>query len=205
VKDLHGPQPGVFLDRDGVLNEAVVRDGKPHPPEGLAGFQLLPGVVDACERLHGAGFVLVVVTNQPDIARGTQDRRVVDQMHELLRRALPIDAIYLCVHDDVDGCTCRKPAPGMLLTAARDLDLDLGLSVMVGDRWRDIEAGRRAGCRTVFVDRGYSERPPVDPDTVVDDLVAAADWITSDDASWRCPVTGEPPSAKSQGAPGRRD
>jgi D-glycero-D-manno-heptose 1,7-bisphosphate phosphatase len=137
-------------------------------------------VVDACARLHDAGLFLIVVTNQPDLARGTQERTVVDEIHGLLREALPIDAIYLCAHDDADCCACRKPAPGMLLTAAQEFGLDLGRSVMVGDRWRDVEAGRRAGCRTVFVDRGYEERAPVDPDLVVKDLAAAVDWITLD-------------------------
>jgi len=175
-----GGRPGAFLDRDGVLNEAVVREGKPHPPASLGAFRLLPGVEDACAALHDAGFVLVVVTNQPDIARGKQQRAVVDQMHEMLREALPIDAVYLCDHDDADGCACRKPAPGMLVRAAQELGLDLHRSVMVGDRWRDVEAGRRAGCRTVFIDRGYAERTPIDPDAVVEDLAAAAAWIASD-------------------------
>jgi D-glycero-D-manno-heptose 1,7-bisphosphate phosphatase len=179
-------RPGVFLDRDGVLNEAVVRDGTPHPPATVTAFRLLPGVIEACTRLEGAGFALVVVTNQPDLARGIQDRSVVDQMHEVLRGALPLEAVYLCPHDDSDGCSCRKPAPGMLLTAAGDLGIDLAQSVMVGDRWRDVEAGRRAGCRTVFIDRGYSESPPIDPDVTVDDLSGAANWITSD----RCQGSG---------------
>jgi D-glycero-D-manno-heptose 1,7-bisphosphate phosphatase len=144
------------LDRDGVLNRPVIRDGRPYPPATLEEFSILPGVPEACETLRRAGFVLLVVTNQPDIARGVQDRAVVDEFHALLLRALPIDAVYVCPHDDADGCNCRKPAPGMLLEAARDLNLDLGSSVMVGDRWRDVEAGQRAGCRTVFIDRGYS-------------------------------------------------
>ncbi len=139
----------------------------------------MPGVPEACETLRRAGFVLLVVTNQPDIARGVQDRAVVDEFHALLLRALPIDAVYVCPHDDADGCNCRKPAPGMLLEAARDLNLDLGNSVMVGDRWRDVEAGQRAGCRTVFIDRGYSEPAPTNPDAVASDLGGAAAWITS--------------------------
>jgi D-glycero-D-manno-heptose 1,7-bisphosphate phosphatase len=177
-----GPPEGpiaVFLDRDGVLNSAIVRDGRPYPPATLEEFSILPGVLDACEALRRAGFVLLVVTNQPDIARGVQDRATVDEFHEILLRTLPIEEVYVCPHDDADGCDCRKPRPGMLLEAARDRDLNLGSSVMVGDRWRDIEAGRRAGCRTVFIDRGYSERAPSDPDAIVNDLVQAAAWITS--------------------------
>jgi D-glycero-D-manno-heptose 1,7-bisphosphate phosphatase len=172
-------QVAVFLDRDGVLNRAFVRNGRPHPPATLDEFEILPRVPEACAALRQAGFVLLVVTNQPDIARGVQDGAVIAQFHEVLLRNLPIDRIYVCPHDDAGGCDCRKPGPGMLLKAAHDFKLNLGGSVMVGDRWRDTEAGRRAGCRTVFVDRGYSEPAPKDPDAVVSDLAEAAAWITS--------------------------
>jgi D-glycero-D-manno-heptose 1,7-bisphosphate phosphatase len=145
----------------------------------LEEFEILPEVPEACEALRRAGFVLLVVTNQPDIARGVQDRAVVDELHEFVLRNLPVDRVYVCPHDDADGCECRKPGPGMLLGAARDLRLDLEGSFMVGDRWRDIEAGRRAGCRTVFIDRGYSEPAPNDADAIVSDLGEAAAWITS--------------------------
>jgi D-glycero-D-manno-heptose 1,7-bisphosphate phosphatase len=169
----------VFLDRDGVLNRPIIRDGRPYPPATLEEFSVLPEVPGACDRLRRAGFVLLVVTNQPDIARGVQDRAVVDEIHRQLLCTLPIDRVYVCPHDDVDGCDCRKPGPGMLLEAARDLGLNLANSFMVGDRWRDVEAGRRAGCRTVFVDRGYSEQTPTDPDAAVSDLGEAAAWILS--------------------------
>jgi D-glycero-D-manno-heptose 1,7-bisphosphate phosphatase len=167
----------VFLDRDGVLNEPLVRGGKPYPPPNLEAFRLLPDVERACDRLSRDGLTLVVVTNQPDIARGTQDPAVVDEMHRALLQSLPVEAVYVCPHDDSDGCDCRKPAPGLLLEAASDLHLDLSGSVMVGDRWRDVAAGRRAGCLTVFVDRGYDERRPTDADAVVADLAGAAEWI----------------------------
>jgi D-glycero-D-manno-heptose 1,7-bisphosphate phosphatase len=174
-----GVQSAVFLDRDGVLNRAIVRDGRPYPPATLDEFAILRGVPEACVTLRRAGFLLLVVTNQPDIARGLQDRARVDEFHEVLLRSIPIDAVYVCPHDDADGCDCRKPGPGMLLEAAREFGLNLGSCVMVGDRWRDVEAGRRAGCRTVFVDRGYSEPAPAHPDAIVSDLVEAAEWITS--------------------------
>lgn len=169
----------VFLDRDGVLNESIVCDGRPHPPATVEEFRFLPGVLDACERLRQAGFVLLVVTNQPDVARGQQDKAVVEEMHKLVLESLPIEAVYVCPHDDADGCECRKPSPGMLLDAAREWNLNLESSFMVGDRWRDVEAGRRAGCSTVFVDRGYSEPAPENPDAIVSDLGGAAEWITS--------------------------
>lgn len=167
----------MFLDRDGVINRAIVRDGKPYPPHNIDDLEILPGVPEALARLRLAGFYLVVVTNQPDVARGTQRREVIDAMHASLAAALPIDEFRVCDHDDRDDCVCRKPKPGMLDAAARDADLNLSDSVMVGDRWRDVEAGRRAGCRTVFIDREYAEARPDRPDATVASLPEAVDWI----------------------------
>ena len=166
-------KPAVFLDRDGVLNAAVVRDGKPYPPASAAEMTILPGVPEALARLRSK-YVCVVVTNQPDVARGKQTREEVEAIHAKLRPM--VDAIYCCFHDDADHCACRKPAPGMLRDAARDLDLDLAASIMVGDRWRDIEAGAAVGCRTVFVDYDYAEKRPV-ADVTVKSLTEAAAWI----------------------------
>lgn len=166
----------VFLDRDGVINRAVVRDGKPYPPARLEDLEVLPEVPAALARLRAAGFLLVVVTNQPDVARGEQRREVIDAMHERLQRELPLDAIEAC-YEDGDDAPRRKPNPGMLLDAAARLDIDLGRSFLVGDRWRDVEAGKRAGCTTLFVDRGYSEALRSTPDIIVPDLSVAADWI----------------------------
>jgi len=174
-----GTRAAVFLDRDGVLNEVDVRDGTPHPPAGVEQLSLLPGVVEACYRLRQLGFVLIVVTNQPDIARGKQTRDEVDRMHDALRVRLPLDDIVVCAHDDVDDCPCRKPRPGMILDAATRLDLDLADSVCIGDRWRDVEAGKRAGVMTIFVDRGYGERRPADADAIVGSLPAAVEIIES--------------------------
>jgi D-glycero-D-manno-heptose 1,7-bisphosphate phosphatase len=168
----------VFLDRDGVINRAVVRDGRPYPPVSAEDVQLLPGVAVALQRLKAAGYLLVVVTNQPDVARGVQSRAEVEAIHARLARALPIDEFRACYHDG-DACTCRKPKPGLILAAAREHDLDLTASVMIGDRWRDIEAGRLAGCLTVFVECGYSEPRPDRPDVVVASLEEAAGWILS--------------------------
>jgi D-glycero-D-manno-heptose 1,7-bisphosphate phosphatase len=176
-----GPgRPAVFLDRDGVLNEAFVRDGVPTPPRNLSEFRLLPGVQDACAALKKSGFALVVITNQPDIARGTQTPAEVDLIHDRLRSLLPVDEICVCPHDDADGCPCRKPRPGMLLDAARRLGLDLARSASVGDRWRDVEAANRAGVVAIYVRRGYDrarEPEPAGPHVAVADLPEAAAWI----------------------------
>jgi D-glycero-D-manno-heptose 1,7-bisphosphate phosphatase len=172
-------RPAVFLDRDGVINRAVVSNGKPYPPASLEAFELLPGVVEAVAALRAAGFLIIVATNQPDVATGKQRLEVVEAMHDRLRRELAVDDIRVCCHVDADGCACRKPRPGMLLEAARQWDIALEASVMVGDRWRDIEAGRAAGCRTVFIDYGYAEPRPEAPDVIVDSLAAASRWILS--------------------------
>ena len=167
----------VFLDRDGVLNQAVLRGGRPYPPASLAELTLLPGVRDACRALHQAGYLLVMVTNQPDIGRGTQTREAVDQMNAKLQHELQLDAIEVCPHDDADTCACRKPQPGLLTRAARTLDIDLAQSFLVGDRWRDVEAGQRAGVRTIFIDCQYQEKQPERPDQTVRNLAEAARWI----------------------------
>jgi D-glycero-D-manno-heptose 1,7-bisphosphate phosphatase len=169
----------VFLDRDGVLNRAIVLNGVPHPPQTIDDFAVLPGVEDACVSLRQAGFRLIVVTNQPDIARGTQTLENVERLNSELRRRLPLDDLLMCPHDDHHKCACRKPRPGLLVAAARAHEIDLARSIMVGDRDRDIEAGHAAGCRTVFVDGGYG-RPPAPPaDLTVVSLPEAVPWIIS--------------------------
>ena len=173
------PRRAVFLDRDGVLNEPVTVDGRPFAPDSVAGLVLTPGVEDSCAALRRAGFLLIVVTNQPDISRGSLDRRAVDAINAELSRRLPLDDVLVCPHDDADGCRCRKPRPGMLLEAAARWGVSLPDSVMVGDRWRDIDAGREAGCRTVHVARGYDERPARGADLVVVCLRDAVPWIVA--------------------------
>ncbi len=180
-----GRRRAVFLDRDGVLNRSHVVDGNPRPPDSVEELELLPGVEEACRRLHDAGLLLIVVTNQPDVARGTQTMAAVEALNRELGARLPLDEVRVCPHDDGDGCDCRKPAPGMLLDAAAEHGIDLAASVMVGDRWRDVEAGRRAGCATVFVDSGYSERSPEAPDLTVRALGEAVPWILERSAEGR--------------------
>ncbi len=168
----------VFLDRDGVLNRSIVRDGAPYPPAGLDELAIYPDAAEALGRLKQAGYLLIVVTNQPDIARGTATRATVDGINAAIGAALPIGEFLVCAHDDAANCPCRKPKPGMVLEAAARHAVDLKQSFLIGDRWRDIDCGASAGVRTVLIDRGYGERAPEHaPDFVTESLGAAADWI----------------------------
>ena len=149
--------PAVFLDRDGVLLHSSVQDGVPHPASSVTEMKILPGVPEALDQLASAGYRLIVVTNQPDVARGTQQRSEVERINAALRSALPIQAVYVCYHDNADRCMCRKPAPGLLLWAAEEHQIDLPSSFMIGDRSSDVVAGERAGCRTLLIHRSYSQ------------------------------------------------
>jgi len=172
-----GDKRAVFFDRDGVLNEAVVRDGKPYPPAQLNDVKLVEGAIEGCLVLKRAGFLLIGVTNQPDVARGTTKKEVVDGINAHVRARVGLDDFRVCYHDDADRCHCRKPEPGLLLDASRDWSIDLESSFMVGDRWRDVQAGVRAGCRTVFLDRGYNEHLRDTPDVTVSSFKDAVSWI----------------------------
>ena len=169
----------VFLDRDGVINRALERDSQPYPPRSLAEFEILPEVPAACARLKAAGFLLVVTTNQPDVGRGALKRELVETIHAAMSHRLPIDRVEVCYHpgQGLSDCECRKPKPGMLRHAAGELGIDLAQSWMVGDRWRDIDCGHAAGCRTVFIDRGYAEELRQKPDFSAGNLAEAADII----------------------------
>ncbi len=149
-------QPCVFFDRDGVLNDVVLRDGKPCSPRRFAEFRLVPGAAEAVTAVKRLGYLAIVVTNQPDIARGLMPPSELDRMHELLRREIPVDDLFVCPHDDADRCPCRKPKPGLLLDAAERHGVDLAASVMVGDTWKDIDAARAAGCTAVLLARDYN-------------------------------------------------
>ena len=176
----HQTGRAVFFDRDGVLNRAVVRAGKPYPPASLAELDVVPGASAATRALRDAGFALIVVTNQPDVATGITQRATVDAINNHLQATLGLDAVLTCFHLDTDDCACRKPRPGLLLRMRDEHGIDLTRSFLIGDRWRDIEAGHAAGCTTVFIDHGYDERRPASPpDYVCHDLGAAVDWILS--------------------------
>jgi len=164
----------VFLDRDGVVNRAIHRDGRSYAPTAVEDFEIFPFAADSIQSLKSAGYRVIVVTNQPDVGAGKTPRQVVQQMHQQLRSELPVDDVYACFHTREDHCSCRKPQPGMLLAAAEKWSIDLSGSVMVGDRWSDVEAGRQAGCKTIFVDYQYQERQPEQPDFTVASLDEAS-------------------------------
>jgi len=169
----------VFLDRDGVINRTLERDRQPQSPASLSEFEILPEVPGACRRLKQAGFLLVVATNQPDVGRGVTRKENVEAIHAEMCRLLPIDRVEVCYHPGkgASNCDCRKPKSGMLVHAARELGIDLTQSWMVGDRWRDVDCGHAAGCRTVFIDRGYAEALQQKPHFSAGNLAEATDII----------------------------
>ena len=174
----------VFLDRDGVLNRPLVRNGRPHPPSRVEDFDLYDDVADGCARLKAAGFLLVVMTNQPDVGRGTQSREAVEAMHVKMQLALPsLDRVEICYHAGErygEPCDCRKPRPGLILRAAAELKIDLCASYVIGDRWRDINCARAAGCRAIFIERGYQESLRETPDFAVTNFRDAVNTLLRD-------------------------
>ncbi len=176
-------QRAVFLDRDGVINEPHMHDGKPYPPRRPEDLTVVPGAQQALTKLKQHSFLLIVVTNQPDVARGKTKPAEVEEIHGILASQLPLDDFFTCLHDDPDACSCRKPLPGLLEQASLKYHIDLEDSYMIGDRWRDIDAGAAVRCRTILIDRGYNERGPErDPDKRAQSLQEAVDWILQEEA-----------------------
>lgn len=174
----------VFLDRDGVLNKATVKSGIPYPPTSVHSLEIFEDALTALTVLKNNGFLLIGATNQPDVARGTTSLQTVEAINQHLLSVLPLDEIKVCYHDDADRCHCRKPLPGLLLEAAKIHDIDLQKSYIVGDRWKDIEAGKRAGCKTIWLDYQYQEKFLSErPHFVAASLSEAACWILNDKES----------------------
>ncbi len=168
----------VYLDRDGVLNEQVERDGLRVSPRRLEDFKLVPRAAESVRRLRAAGCLALVVTNQPDVARGHLAVHELERMHDLLRGAVAVDDIAVCPHDDADGCACRKPKPGLLEALAAKWAVDPTRSFIVGDSWKDMEAGRRAGCRTILI--GRADEGGASADRVATTLSEAVDIIVAE-------------------------
>ena len=171
----------IFLDRDGVINRTVVKGGRPYPPSSLAKLEIFPGVKAALKSLHKAGYLLIIVTNQPDVARGTTPKAIVDEIHKHMLAEFPIEKILCCFHDNKDNCECRKPKPGLIFVAAENYNLVLSECYMIGDRWRDIDAGLLAGCKTIFIDYGYAEKQPEQFHYKVRSLYEASKIILGED------------------------
>jgi D-glycero-D-manno-heptose 1,7-bisphosphate phosphatase len=185
----------VFLDRDGVLNHLVDRNGTPVSPRLSDDFHLIDGAMGAVRMLHEAGYACVVVTNQPDLGRGLMAQTELDAMHDRLGSAGPFAGIYVCPHGTDDACSCRKPKSGLLITAAAELNIDLEQSWMIGDRWVDIVAGMDAGCRSVLIEHAFSLAPTSSGSPVllaieasVPDLISAAKIVLASARSSRSPV-----------------
>lgn len=165
----------VFLDSDGVLNEVIMNGNKPGAPLNLNELHIYPETKSALEKLKVAGYLLICVTNKPDIERGLTTQQEVDAIYHKMKTELPLDDVFICYHENSD---CYKPNPGLLLTAAKKYNIDLNKSYMIGDRWRDIGAGQNAGCKTIWIDRHYAEKKPDPPaDFTVSSLTEAADII----------------------------
>lgn len=160
VLELASTKRAFFFDRDGVLNQAVLREGRPYPPKDVSQLKLVDDAVETLQALKNLGFLLFMVTNQPDVARGTMSEDEVHSINNFLKERFLLDDVRVCIHDDSDLCSCRKPKPGMILDLSKKYDVDLESSFMVGDRWKDIVAGEKSGCKTIFVDYGYSEKQP---------------------------------------------
>jgi D-glycero-D-manno-heptose 1,7-bisphosphate phosphatase len=172
----------VFLDRDGVINRALVRDRKPYSPRHLSEFRLLPGVGEAVTQLKSVGFLVIVVTNQPDVGNGLTTPEALEAMHTHLRGRVPVDAILVCPHRRDEGCECRKPKPGLIHQAAADWGIDVDHSYLIGDRATDIVAGLAAGLYTIFLVRRYAELLIERPHLRVDSLRQAVRKILAREA-----------------------
>lgn len=180
-----GGRRAVFLDRDGVLVIPEMRDGRSFAPRRPEDFRIYDDAPQALAALKQAGFMLVVVTNQPDIGNGFVAAETVEDMHNRLRATLPVDHIEMCPHRQSDDCACRKPKPGMLLRAAKIHGIDLSSSIMAGDRAGDIEAGKAAGCRTVFIDLNYVNEPKPNATWTAHSISEAVDVILGECAQTR--------------------
>ena len=167
----------IFLDRDGVINKVNLVVGKPRPPKNISELILLPKVDEALQLLKNAGYLLIIITNQPDVARGKMKIETVEVINQFLKNLLPINDIFTCYHDDIEDCNCRKPKPGNILKAANQYNINIQNSFMIGDRWRDVEAGISAGCKTFYIDYNYQEKQPQSYDYKVKSLYDAAKII----------------------------
>lgn len=166
----------VFLDRDGVINRKA--------PEGdyiksWDEFEFLPGVKEAIKKLNERGFLVIIVSNQRGIAKGVMTENDLKEIHSRMKSELKsvgakVDDIYYCPHDVGDNCNCRKPKPGLLLKAAKEWDIELSRSWMIGDQAPDIEAGKRAGCKTILIKDDLTTSNDADLNKIKADLITTS-------------------------------
>jgi D-glycero-D-manno-heptose 1,7-bisphosphate phosphatase len=143
--------PGIFIERDAILNRVRVERQHQVSPLTLEEFHVNVAMAPLLGKLKAEGFLLIATTNQPGLSRGYQSRRELDRMHDLLCRSLPLDDILVCPHDEMDRCPCRKPKPGLLVEAAFKWQLGLDRSFVISDKWQDAEAARIAGCTSLLL------------------------------------------------------
>ncbi len=148
----------IFLDRDGVINQPVIINGKPYPPKNINELLLIDNIGRYLDELKNKGFLLIMITNQPDVARGKIRRADVENINNYLKKYLGIDDVFCCYHDDNDECDCRKPKPGMIVDAQKKWKINLKNSFLIGDRWKDVESGKSVGLRTFLIDYNYDEK-----------------------------------------------
>jgi len=176
-------EKAVFLDRDGVLNNIIIKNGLPFSPENYENLKILPGVKESVIKLKQLHFYCLVITNQPDVSRGKIKKKTIIKMNEYLKKELNLDDIFVCFHDDHDKCECRKPNPGLIFEAAKKWNIKLNKSYMIGDRWKDIDAGNRSGCKTIFIDNNYEEKIKTKPDFTSENLLKAVTIIEKNETN----------------------
>lgn len=165
----------IFLDRDGVLNVPIMIKKKSYAPTNIHKFRLYPNVKKLCRRLKKK-YLLIVVTNQPDIKKGKLKIEQLELMHNKLKNQINYDELYFCSSISKTSFY-RKPNPGMLLKAIRNFNINIENSYLIGDRWSDIEAGKKVGCKTIFINRNYYEKKPQSPDFIVKSFSQAVSKI----------------------------
>jgi len=167
----------IFLDRDGTLNKAYIENGLPISPSSLNKFKIIKGVKKSINRLKKLNFLCILITNQPDVFRGKISKKTVVKMNSYIKKKIKLDDMFVCYHDNEHNCSCRKPKPGLLVKASKKWKIDLNKSFMIGDRWKDILAGKKVGCKTIFINNNYKNDKKVKADFTFKSLLKAVNKI----------------------------
>ena len=167
----------IFLDRDGTLNKVYIENGLPISPSSLNKFKIIKGVKKSINRLKKLNFLCILITNQPDVFRGKISKKTVVKMNSYIKKKIKLDDMFVCYHDNEHNCSCRKPKPGLLVKASKKWKIDLNKSFMIGDRWKDILAGKKVGCKTIFINNNYKNDKKVKADFTFKSLLKAVNKI----------------------------